>query len=340
MQHNSQAQRIVLAARPEGEPKATDFRLEKMSIPGPALGQVLLQTLWLSLDPYMRGMMDDVESYVEPVALNQTMAGEVIARVLASRLDGYSPGDVVLAPIGWTTHGLSDGTRLRKIAPSTIPLEAHLGVLGMPGFTAYAGMAEIGKPKRGETVVVASASGPVGSLVGQIARRAGAKVVGIAGGAEKCSYVKEVFGFDVVIDHRKGNLGQALSDACPNGIDVYFENVGGPVWDAVFPLLNRFARVPVCGLIADYNGISGEDTITARDIMLMTLVKSYTIRGYINYDLEHLLPAFLADIAPGVEDGSIAHREQIVQGLENAPAALNGLLKGANFGKLVVKVAE
>jgi len=253
------ARQIVLAARPQGRPKLSDFRLEETEIPTPSAGQVLLRVEYLSLDPYMRGRMDDRKSYAKPVPLGGVMEGESVALVIASKHPAYSEGDIVLARTGWRTHAVSDRADLRKLDPAVAPVTTGLGVLGMPGFTAYGGLRVIGKPKPGETVVVAAASGPVGSLVGQLAKIAGARAVGIAGGSEKCTYVKDELRFDAAIDHRDPDFVAKLAAACPNGIDVYFENVGGAVWQAVLPLLNKFARVPVCGLIAQYNAMGKGD---------------------------------------------------------------------------------
>src|SRR6476646_8866243 len=291
----TKARQIVLAARPQGEPRLTDFRLEETAIPTPGPGQVLLQVQYLSLDPYMRGRMDDRKSYAPPTPLGDVMPGESVATVVASQHPGYSAGDVVLAQTGWRTHALSDRADLRKLDPAVAPVTTGLGVLGMPGFTAYGGLRVIGQPRPGETVVVAAASGPVGSLVGQLAKLAGARAVGIAGGPEKCRAVVEQFRFDAAVDHRASDFDEKLAAACPKGIDVYFENVGGAVWQAVLPLLNPFARIPVCGLIAHYNA-TGSDP--ARNLlpatMLTILSKSLTVRGFINYEFaaEHFA-AFL-----------------------------------------------
>src|SRR5437773_3606353 len=248
--NETRARQIVLAARPQGKPQLTDFRLEEAAIPTPSAGQVLLRVNYLSLDPYMRGRMDDRKSYAEPVPLGGVMQGESVAMVIASKHPNYLEGDIVLAHTGWRTHALSDRSDLRKLDPAVAPVTTGLGALGMPGFTAYAGLRVIGKPKRNETVVVAAASGPVGSLVGQLAKLAGARAVGIAGGPEKCAYVKDELGFDAAVDHKGADFAANLAAACPDGIDVYFENVGGAVWQAVLPLLNNFARVPVSGLVA------------------------------------------------------------------------------------------
>src|SRR5881628_1809405 len=279
------ARQIVLAARPQGRPKPSDFRLEEAAIPTPSAGQILLRVQYLSLDPYMRGRMDDRKSYATPVPLGGVMQGESVATVIASQHPGYSEDDIVLAQTGWRTHALSDRADLRKLDPAVAPVTTGLGVLGMPGFTAYGGLRVIGKPKPGETVVVAAASGPVGSLVGQLARIAGARAVGIAGGPQKCAYVKDELRFDAAIDHRAPDFPARLTAACPNGIDVYFENVGGAIWEAVLPLLNDFSRVPVSGLIAQYNGVpDGDGTDRLPVTMRQILSKRLTVRGFINYD--------------------------------------------------------
>jgi NADPH-dependent curcumin reductase CurA len=339
MMESALGRQIVLAARPHGKPKASDFRLETFALPEPGPGQVLLETLWLSLDPYMRGRMDDRKSYAKPTAVGAAMEGEGVARVVASNLPGFAADDVVLARTGWRTHLLASGEGLRKLDAAAAPFTTALGVLGMPGFTAYGGMRFIGKPKAGETVVVAAASGPVGSLVGQLAHMAGARAVGIAGGPEKCAYVRDELGFAAALDHRAADLPAALAAACPDGIDVYFENVGGPIWQAVLPLLNPFARVPVCGLIAQYNAVqhSGIDNLPAT--MRAVLSNHMTLRGFLNFDFAEYYPDFLAEIGPAVKDGRVRYREDIVRGFENAPAAFMGMLEGHNFGKLLVDVA-
>jgi NADPH-dependent curcumin reductase CurA len=334
------ARQIVLAARPQGKPRLADFRLEEAPIPTPGPGQVLLQVQYLSLDPYMRGRMDERQSYAQPTPLGGVMPGESVATVVASNHSSYSEGDVVLAQTGWRTHALSDRADLRKLDPAVASVTTALGVLGMPGFTAYGGLTVIGKPAPGETVVVAAASGPVGSLVGQLARMARAKAVGIAGGPEKCAYVKDELGFDAAVDHRATDFAAQLAAACPKGIDVYFENVGGAVWQAVLPLLNNFARVPVCGLIAQYNAVGpGDSTNLLPATMRAILSKRLTVRGFIYYDFaaEHF-PAFLREVGTGIADGRVRYREDFVDGLEKAPEALIRMLEGRNFGKLIVRV--
>lgn len=331
--------RIVLASRPQGRPTAENFRLETAPLAEPADGQVLLKLLYLSLDPYMRGRMSDAKSYAAPVAIGGVMEGGTVGEVIASKHQDFAVGDIVLSHSGWQTYALADGATLRKLDPQAAPVTTALGVLGMPGFTAYTGLLTIGQPKAGETVVVAAASGPVGSAVGQIARLKGARSVGIAGGADKCRALIEEFGFDVAIDHYLPDFAQALREACPSGIDVYFENVGGKVFEAVFPLLNQFARVPVCGLVAQYNStgdFEGPDRLPL--LMRDVLSKSLTIRGFIQRDFSEQRPAFYQEMVQWIAQDKVRYREDIVQGLEQAPEAFVGLLEGRNFGKLIVRL--
>jgi NADPH-dependent curcumin reductase len=332
------AKRVVLVSRPVGEPKASNFRIEDYGIPTPGEGQVLLRTIWLSLDPYMRGRMSDAPSYAAPVPIGGVMEGGTVCEVIASNDPGFAKGDIVLARAGWQTHALSDGKGLIKIDPKLGPVSTAVGVLGMPGMTAYTGLLEIGKPQPGETVVVAAASGAVGSAVGQIAMIKGARAVGIAGGRDKCDYVKKELGFDDCLDHRDPNLAAKLKEACPKGIDVYFENVGGAVLEAVFPLLNAFARVPVCGLIAQANDTEARVPKWASSMMRAVLTKRLTIRGFIVRDFAAREADFLRDMSQWVREGKVKHREFVTEGLDNAPAAFMGLLKGANFGKQLVRV--
>ncbi|GAA4477269.1 NADP-dependent oxidoreductase [Rhodococcus olei] len=333
--------RIVLASRPVGEPQSSDFRVETVPVPVPGDGELLLETLYLSLDPYMRGRMSDAESYADPVPLDAVMVGGTVCRVVDSRSPGFAAGDVVLSFSGWQTHSLADARHVRKLDPAAAPVQTALGVLGMPGFTAYAGLLQIGKPKAGETVVVAAATGPVGSAVGQIAKIKGARAVGIAGGPDKVAYLREL-GFDEAIDHRAADFAEQLTAACPSGVDVYFENVGGKVWDAVLPLLNTYARVPVCGLVSQYNATAapeGPDRSSA--LMGRILTKSLTVRGFIQAEfVRDQYTHFIADMSEWIRDGRVRYREDIVDGLANAPSAFVGLLAGKNFGKLLVKVAE
>ena len=336
------AKQIVLASRPKGPPTAGNFRLEEVPIPHLPRGGLLLRVLYLSLDPYMRGRMDDAKSYAKPVEIGEPMRGESVCEVIDSDRPGYAKGDIVLAHTGWRTYAAWDGPELRKLDPKQAPITTGLGVLGMPGFTAYSGLYILGKPKAGETVVVAAASGPVGSLVGQLAKLAGARAVGIAGGAEKCRYVVDDLGFDACIDHRTSDLAEKLAAACPQGIDVYFENVGGAVWQAVLPLLNTCARVPVCGLIAQYSATgqpAGPNLLPAT--MRAVLTKSLTLRGFINTEFvaDHYAD-FLRVVSAGIADGRIRYREDVTEGFENAPTAFMDLLEGKNFGKALVRVSR
>jgi NADPH-dependent curcumin reductase CurA len=332
------AKRITLAARPNGEPKPSDFKIESYAVPTPKDGEVLLRTIWLSLDPYMRGRMSDGPSYAQPVPIGGVMEGGTVSEVIASHNPGFKVGEVVLSHAGWQTHAVSDGKGLRKIDPSAGPVSTAIGVLGMPGMTAYTGLLDIGKPQPGETVVVAAASGAVGSAVGQIAKIKGARAVGIAGGKAKCDYVKNELGFDECLDHRDPDLAAKLKEACPKGIDVYFENVGGHVFEAVFPRLNAFARIPVCGLIAGYNATEAEVPKWAGSMMRAVLTKRLTFRGFIVSDFAARHGDFLRDMSQWLREGKLKHREFVTEGLDSAPAAFMGLLKGANFGKQLVRV--
>jgi NADPH-dependent curcumin reductase len=331
--------RIVLASRPEGAPQISNFRLERGSVPELEDGQVLLRTLWLSLDPYMRGRMSAGRSYAKPVEVGEPMVGGTVNEVVASKRAGFEPGEIVLGYTGWQDYAISDGAGLRELDPQIAPVSTALGVLGMPGMTAYTGLLTIGQPKSGETVVVAAASGPVGSLVAQIAKLKGARAVGIAGGSEKCRYLTAELGLDAAVDHRSPKLAEVLAQACPKGIDVYFENVGGAVWDAVRPLLNDFARIPVCGLISQYNmtELPGGPDRTPQ-LFRNVLTRRLTIRGFIVTDFADQAPAFMRDVGSWLRDGKIKYKEDVVDGLENAPEAFIGMLNGRNFGKLLVRV--
>jgi NADPH-dependent curcumin reductase len=331
---------IVLAARPQGEPKETDFQFVEARMPEAVPAKMLLRTLYLSLDPYMRGRMSAGPSYAAPVEIDAVMGGGTVCRVEASQINEFAVGDIVEAYTGWQEFALSDGRSVRKLDPTIAPITTALGVLGMPGMTAWTGLMNIGQPKAGETLVVAAASGAVGSVVGQLAKLKGCRAVGIAGGERKCRYVVDELGFDACIDHRRGDFPDALKAACPKGIDINFENVGGPVFDAVLPLLNTFARVPLCGLIAHYNATELPAGIDRAPLLMrQMLTKRLTMRGFIVFDFASQQPDFLAEVGPLVRDGRIKYREDIVDGLENAPRALIGLLRGENFGKVIVRVS-
>ena len=337
---DTQNRRVLLASRPEGEPRPENFRLETGATPEPKDGEVLLRTQWLSLDPYMRGRMSAAKSYAKPVEVGDVMEGGTVAAVVASRNPKFSEGDVVLSSSGWQDYAVSSGEGLRKLDRAQAPVQTALGILGMPGMTAYTGLLNIGQPKEGETVVVAAATGPVGSAVGQIAKIKGCRAVGIAGGPEKCRELTETFGFDAAIDHRAPDFADKLAAACPKGIDVYFENVGGAVWSAVFPLLNDFARVPVCGIVSHYNETelpSGPDRTP--QLMGGVLRKRLTLRGFIVWDFASQARDFAREVGGWVKEGRIKYKEDVVEGLESAPEAFMGLLKGRNFGKLLVKVS-
>ncbi|HEY5672082.1 MAG TPA: NADP-dependent oxidoreductase [Malonomonas sp.] len=333
--------KIVLNSRPVGAPTADNFRLEETAPPFPADGQVLLRILNLSLDPYMRGRMSDAASYAPPVPLGEVMVGGTVARVENSLHPDYRPGDLVLSYSGWQDYALSDGSDLTKLDRQMRHPSLALGILGMPGFTAYMGLLDIGQPRAGETVVVAAASGAVGSVVGQIAKLKGCRVVGIAGGAEKCRFVTEKLGFDACLDRRSGDLPKELAKACPKGIDVYFENVGGAVFDAVLSLLNVNARIPVCGLIAHYNDTSLPDGPDRLGLLTRTLLtRRIKMQGFIIFDdYGPRFDEFFSQMSTWVKGGKIRFREDLVDGLENAPQAFIGLLEGKNFGKLVIQVA-
>ena len=335
-------QRIVLVSRPVGAPTPENFRLERVALPDLADGQVLLKTLHLSLDPYMRGRMSDAPSYAAPVEIGDVMTGGAVSRVERSLNPKFQEGDLVVGVTGWQSHSINDGRGIIPV-PNGLPSPSMaLGVLGMPGMTAYMGLMDIGQPKSGETLVVAAASGAVGSVVGQVAKIKGLRVVGVAGGADKCRYVVEELGFDACVDHKSASFADELAQACPHGIDIYYENVGGKVFDAVVPLLNPKARIPLCGLIASYNASeapSGPDRLPLLQRTLLT--KRVRIQGFIVFDdYGDRQPEFISAMAPWVRDGKVKFREDVVEGLENAPQAFIGLLEGRNFGKLVVRVAQ
>jgi hypothetical protein len=334
--------RIVLASRPDKAATLDCFRLDSHPIGELQPGEMLLRTIWLSLDPYMRGRMSAAPSYAPPVALGEVMTAEVVARVERTRHPGFQEGDWVVAPSGWQEYAVSSGRGVVKL-PSGIDSPSYaLGVLGMPGFTAFVGLLDIGKPKPRETVAVAAATGAVGSIVGQIAKLKGCRAVGIAGGPEKCAWAVEGLGFDACIDHHSQDFAVKLAAACPNGVDVYYENVGGKVFGAMLPLLNAHARVPICGLISQYNeapSSAAGDSVAA--LMRQILVKRLMLRGFIISDgFEHRRADFLDSMSGWLRAGKVKYREDVVEGLENAPGAFLGMLAGRNFGKLVVRVSR
>lgn len=334
--------RYVLAQRPQGMPSDQDFRLEKVAQQEPEQGQVLLRTLYLSLDPYVRGRLDDVPSYSPPLAIGDVICGGTVCRVEQSLHPDYQAGDLVLAYTGWQDYALSDGEGLQKLDANMAHPSYALGLLGMPGFTGYMGLTDIGNPQAGETVVVAAATGAVGSVVGQVAKLRGCRTVGIAGGVEKCRYAVEKLGFDVCIDHRAADFAHQLKQACDKGIDVYYENVGGAVFDAVLPLLNTKARIPVCGMISQYNGHHSDHQQDRLPLFMSTILKKrMRVEGFIiSQDYGDRYPEFYAQMSTWLAQGKIVFKEDVVDGLENSITAFQGLLSGKNFGKLIIKVAE
>jgi NADPH-dependent curcumin reductase len=333
--------RIVLVERPRGAPRASDFRYESVPLPSPDADQVLVRTEFLSLDPYMRNVMDEIApTYAASIPLGDVIVGGTVGRVVESKHPAFRAGDLVLGNGGWQEYSLASGADLTPLGSLSRPSLA-LGALGMPAFTAHVGLLDIGQPRRGETVVVAAATGAVGSNVGQIAKLKGARVVGIAGGADKCSYAVSELGFDACIDRRDPCFAALLAQACPRGIDVYFENVGGAVLEAVVPLLNVGARIPVCGYIAHYNDDAvARGTNRLPQLLSAVLQKRVRMQGFII--LDHYGPrydAFLRDMEQWLASGRIRTREHVVDGLQNAPAAFADLLEGRNFGKVVVRIS-
>jgi NADPH-dependent curcumin reductase len=328
--------RVVLVRRPPGEPAESDFRVEEAMTPEPSPNQVLVRVIYLSLDPYMRGRMRDAASYAAPVGLGDVMPGGTVGEVVTSNHPGFKAGDIVEDRLGWQEYGLSNGTTLRKIDPALAPISTANGVLGMPGLTAWFGLLEIGEPKPGETVVVSAASGAVGQVVGQLAKLAGCRVVGIAGGAAKCAFIRNELGFDAAVDYKAANnLEAALKTACPSGIDVYFDNVGGPVTDAVIPHLNFWSRIPLCGSISAYNAEKPE---MGPRILWPFVGRRVMLRGFIVSDFAPKFEPARRAMGELVGSGRLKYKEDIVQGIDKAPRAFIGLLRGENFGKLQVQM--
>jgi NADPH-dependent curcumin reductase CurA len=327
---------VLLKRRPTGSPTVADFDIADGPVPDPGEGEVLVRGIYLSLDPYMRGRISGARSYAKPVDVGAVIEGRVVGQVARSRDPAFREGDCVYGGYGWQLYSAVPGKDLLKLDPAEAPLSTALGVLGMLGLTAFVGLSEIGRPQRGETVVVSAASGAVGAVVGQLARRAGARAVGIAGGADKCRYVEAELGFDACIDHRAADLGVALDRACPSGIDVYWENVGGAMQQAVFPRLNDFGRMVMCGMVSEYNDVEPRPgpNLTA------VVRKRIKIQGFIVSDQWQRFGEYRAMAAPLVRSGELKYREDIVEGLDRAPEAFIGLLQGRNFGKLLVKLSE
>ena len=341
-QNQQQNRQNKLASRPTGEPKSDNFDMATSDIPTPNDNEMLLRTVYLSLDPYMRGRMSDAKSYTDPLQVGDVMTGGVVAQVVESNVDNFAVGDLVVANSGWQDYSVSDGEGILKLDKDMPNPSYGLGVLGMPGFTGYMGLTDIGKPKKGETLVVAAATGPVGATVGQVGKQYGTRTVGVAGGQEKCDFAVNELGFDVCIDHYADDFAEQLQAACPDGIDIYYENVGGKVFDAVMPLLNAHARIPVCGLVAQYNATElpeGQDRLSV--LTGLVLSQRLTIKGFIIFEEygDHY-PEFLKTMRKLVESGDVKTKEYIAEGLDDAPNAFVRMLNGDNFGKTVVKVAD
>jgi NADPH-dependent curcumin reductase len=328
-------QQVLLASRPQGAVTAENFRIVEAPVPIPGAGEVLVRGEWLSLDPYMRGRMNDAKSYVPPARIGEVMVGQVAGEVVESKDAAFAPGDKVLAPLGWQLYGVAKAQELAKIDTSRAPASYYLGLLGMPGMTAWFGLFDIGQPKAGETVVVSAASGAVGSVVGQLAKITGCRVVGIAGGKAKCDYVVQELGFDACVDYKAGNLLQDLRTHCPNGVDVLFENVGGVILDTLLRIMNLRSRIIICGLIAEYNAIEPYGYKMMRSV----LVNRIKMQGMIVFDWKDRYGEALKGLGGYFAEGRLKYRESVVHGLANAPNGLIALLKGENFGKQVVKLA-
>lgn len=328
---------ILLAKRPKGWPDDSIFRLVESPIPNPGDGEVLVRTVYLSVDPYMRGRMNDAKSYIPPFALSEVLTGGVVGQVEESKHPGFQKGDLVTGMMGWQDFSVVKGDHLNQVDTKLAPPSTALGVLGMPGLTAYFGLLEIGQPQQGETVVISGAAGAVGSLVGQIAKIKGCRVVGIAGSEEKVRFLKEDLGFDAVINYKTDPMKEAVTEACPDGVDVYFDNVGGEISDIVVSRINKFARIILCGQIALYNL---EKTDVGPRVQSQLLINSALMKGFIVADYQKRFKEGLIQLAEWLSHGKIQYRENIVEGLENAPRAFQGLFKGENLGKQLVKVSE
>ncbi|EFH81901.1 NADP-dependent oxidoreductase [Ktedonobacter racemifer] len=327
---------VLFANRPKGWVQESDFKIVESEIPQPKEGQVLVKNSYLSLDPYMRGRMSAGKSYAAPMEIGDVMVGGTVGVVVESKNEQFKPGDVVLGYFGWQKYGLSNGKGLLKVPADKIPLSAFLGVLGMPGITAWIGLNMIGEPKPGETVVVSAASGAVGSVVGQLAKAKGCRAVGIAGGKAKCDYVVNELGFDACVDYKAGNLDQDLKQAAPNGIDIDFENVGGEILDTVLTQLNAYARIPLCGFVSQYN-VTEPYQLRNFGAFLASRVK---LQGFIVGEHMNLWPQAQQELTQLYTSGKLKYRESVAEGLENAPKAFIGMLKGENFGKQLVKIAD
>ncbi len=333
-----QSRRVVLASRPQGIPREEDFCVQTRELPAPQDGQILVANVYASVDPGMRARLGEEATYAAPLQVGETIESATVGRVIASRHPKFSEGDWVAAAFGWSEHGLSDGRGVRKIADGPVPPSAQIGVLGIPGLTAYFGMLDIGRPKEGETVVVSSAAGAVGSAAGQIAAIQGARVVGVAGGAEKCAWLREI-GFAEAIDRRaETDIGAAVARACPTGVDIVFDNVGNSFLDAMLPLMRRGGRIVELGQVADYNVLA-----EARSGLRNTshfITSRLTMRGLVAFDYFRDFPIAWAELTRWIADGKLKYREDIEEGFEHLPRAFIGLFSGDNFGRKLVRIAQ
>jgi hypothetical protein len=325
---------VVLASRPQGAVVASNLRIVDAETPAPGEGEVLVRNDWLSLDPYMRGRMSEAKSYATPVAIGGLMVGQTVGEVIESRDPRFKPGDSVLTSLGWQLNGVARGDAVTAIDATRFPASYYLGVLGMPGFTAWFGLSEIGKPKAGETFVVSAASGAVGGVAGQLAKAAGCRVVGVAGGKAKCEYVVRELGFDACVDHKAGRIAEDLAAACPKGVDIYFDNVGGPILDAMLPLTTMFSRIIVCGTISDHGAKEPYGYRNLRSV----LVNRIRMQGMLVYDWKSRNAEALVGLGKLLAEGKLKYRESIAEGLDNAPQAFVSMLGGGNFGKQLVKL--
>ena len=337
------ARQIVLASRPKGKPTLANFRTETATLPDLDDGQFLVRVIWLSLDPYMRGRMDDAKSYAKPVPVGDVMEGGAVGEVIESRHPDFSVGQIVAGAFGWTSHAVSDGEGVRVVDPAIAPISTAQGVLGMPGITAWVGLNDIGRAQDGETIVVSAATGAVGGVVGQLAKAKNMRVIGVAGGAEKCDFAVKELGYDVCLDHHAHDaksLSAAIKDAAPTGVDVYFESVGGKTLEAVLSNMNTHGRIAVCGMISWYSGQGIAEAQPLPAVWRNILTRRLLVEGFIIFDHFHKFPDFMAQVGPMVGDGRVKYREDVAEGLENAPQAFLDMLDGGNFGKQLVKVAE
>ncbi|RYH04012.1 NADP-dependent oxidoreductase [Salipiger sp. IMCC34102] len=339
----TEATRIVLASRPDGQPTTDNFRQETVDLPSPSEGELLVRVIWLSLDPYMRGRMDDAKSYAKPVEVDETMEGGAVAEVMESRHPDFKKGQIVTGQFGWCSHAISDGEGVRVIDPDTAPISTALGVLGMPGITGWVGLNDIGRARDGETIVVSAATGAVGGVVGQLAKAKNMRVIGVAGGPEKCDFAVKELGYDVCLDHHAHDaksLSEAIKKAAPDGVDVYFESVGGKTLEAVLSRMNVGGRIAVCGMIAWYSGEGVKDAQPLPAVWRNILTRRLLVEGFIIFDHFHKFPDFIENVAPMVGDGRVKFKEDVAEGLENAPRAFLDMLDGGNFGKQLVRVGD